>query len=234
MSPDGSGPPRIHVSPDVGLVRELLAPATSEPSFTEARLRERLERLVEAVRRGVAAEHRGVEVLVRNHLPTRARDGDLFERGLDEAELRRVVAADHGFGAWDDVPGSAEDDRDFEAAVGRVVCGDLDGLARALAREPSLVRRRSAHGHRATLLHYVSANGVEIRRQTVPANAPRIARTLLAAGADPLAGAFLSGGSLTVRELVRTSEHPWRAGVGEPLVELLRAVEDGRGLPPPA
>jgi hypothetical protein len=232
VSADGPGAGRVHVSPDVGLVRELLRPATSDPDFADARLRERLEALVEAVRRGVESGHRGVEVLVRNHLPARARDEELFQRGLDEDELRGVVAADHGFAAWDDIPQGPDDDRDFEAAVDRVVGGDLDGLARALARNPSLVRGRSAHGHRATLLHYLSANGVEIRRQTVPANAPRMARTLLAAGADPLAGALLYGGALTVRELVRTSEHPWRAGVGEPLVELLRSVEDGRGPPP--
>ena len=78
-----------------------------------------------------------------------------------------------------------------------VVGGDLALLARLLAEHPGLTRDRSPYGHGSTLLHYVSANGVEIRRQRTPANIVRIARRLLDAGSDvdALSGAYGGGPS---------------------------------------
>src|SRR2546426_1001361 len=74
--------------------------------------------------------------------------------------------------------------RAFESAVDAIVGGDLAGLAALLKSEPALVRERSTREHRSTLLHYVSANGVEDYRQKTPANIVQIAKLLLDAGAD--------------------------------------------------
>lgn len=72
----------------------------------------------------------------------------------------------------------------FEAAVDAIVGGDEAAVKALMAQYPDLVRSRSSR-HGATLLHYVSANGVEDARQKTPANAVAIARILLEAGADP-------------------------------------------------
>ena len=71
----------------------------------------------------------------------------------------------------------------FEAAADAVVTGDLDGLTRLLAEDPTLARARSPRPHRATLLHYVAANGFEDFRQRTPADAPEVARLLFRHGA---------------------------------------------------
>ncbi len=62
----------------------------------------------------------------------------------------------------------------FEAAADAIVKGDIATLERLLRKEPELIRTRSTREHRATLLHYVSANGVEGYRQETPKNAVRL------------------------------------------------------------
>ena len=111
----------------------------------------------------------------------------------------------------------------FEAAADAVVEGELQLLERLLARHPELIRARSARVHRATLLHYVAANGVEDFRQRTPANAIAIARLLLESGAevDALAETYGGGPLQTTMNLLVSSVHPARAGVQSALVELL-------------
>jgi len=91
----------------------------------------------------------------------------------------------------------------FERAAAAVVDGDLVTLAALLAADPGLATARSQlvtdrHPpvHRATLLHYVAANGVEDARQRSPRNAAEVARLLLDAGAA------LGGHDAVVRLLV--------------------------------
>jgi hypothetical protein len=48
----------------------------------------------------------------------------------------------------------------FELAVDAVVLGQIEELDRLLADAPDLIRRRSAYGHRATLLHYAAIERV--------------------------------------------------------------------------
>jgi ankyrin repeat protein len=89
-----------------------------------------------------------------------------------------------------------------------------------LRAHPDLARARSSRRHQATLLHYVSANGIEGYRQKTPANIVPIAERLLNAGADVNAIADLYGGSTTLA-LVATSLHPERAGVQLALLQSL-------------
>jgi ankyrin repeat protein len=109
----------------------------------------------------------------------------------------------------------------FEKAADAIVNGDLATLKRLLRQDPKLVRSRSTREHHATLLHYVSANGVEGYRQKTPKNAVQIAKVLLAAGAEVQAEADVYGGGATTLGLVATSVHPERAGVQKALLELL-------------
>jgi ankyrin repeat protein len=128
---------------------------------------------------------------------------------------------------------------EFESAVEAVIDGDLAVLDDALLRNPALVSARSSRVcafdppvHRATLLHYVAANGVEAYRQKTPANAVEVARALLQAGAEPDAPADMYGVECTAMSMLVSSSHPAQAGLQVPLVELLLdfgADIEGRG-----
>ncbi|HEY0779153.1 MAG TPA: ankyrin repeat domain-containing protein, partial [Gemmatirosa sp.] len=111
----------------------------------------------------------------------------------------------------------------FETAADAVVAGDVAALARLLGEDPALVHARSTRAHRATLLHYVAANGVEDARQRTPPNAAEVARALLAAGAEPdaLAETYGGGTGQTPLTLLVSSVHPARAGLQVALAELL-------------
>jgi ankyrin repeat protein len=103
------------------------------------------------------------------------------------------------------------------------VGGDLDVLRRLIAENPDLIRAHSERVHRATLLHYVAANGVEDFRQLTPPNAVAIARFLLESGAeaDALAATYGNDRYQTTMNLLVSSTHPADAGVQAELVETL-------------
>lgn len=108
-------------------------------------------------------------------------------------------------------------------AADAVITGDTATLERLLRDNPELIRARSTREHGATLLHYVSVNGVEDFRQKTPKNAVQILKILLRAGADVEAIATSYGGSKTL-DLVATSFHPAQAGVQIVLMETLLAA----------
>jgi len=106
-------------------------------------------------------------------------------------------------------------------------------LQTELAAAPTLIHARSASRHRATLLHYVAANGIEDPLQRPVRCADEIARALLAAGAvvDATCDAY-EGRYPTTLSLVVSSDHPARAGVSAKLVHILceaGAAVDGLG-----
>ncbi|HSM76227.1 MAG TPA: ankyrin repeat domain-containing protein [Bryobacteraceae bacterium] len=147
------------------------------------------------------------------------------EFALADAQL--VIAREHGFENWprfahhlEELGRKTSSISHFESAADAIGSGAAAELGVLLRRNPSLVRARSTRVHRATLLHYVSANGFENYRQKTPANAVVIAKMLLDAGAevDALADAY---GRDTTLGLVATSVHPKRAGVQLALMDLL-------------
>lgn len=109
----------------------------------------------------------------------------------------------------------------FEEAADAIAGGDIVTLKRLLREDPKLVQARSTREHRATLLHYVSANGVESYRQKTPGNIVEITQVLLEAGAEIDAIAEVYGGKCTTLDLAATSIHPVRAGVLEELLQYL-------------
>jgi ankyrin repeat protein len=109
----------------------------------------------------------------------------------------------------------------FESAVEAVIGGDLATLESLLKNNPELVRARSPREHRATLLHYVAANGVEDYRQKSPKNAVAIAEMLLRAGAEVDALADMYGRQCTTLSLLVSSTPPAEAGVQVALAEAL-------------
>jgi ankyrin repeat protein len=153
------------------------------------------------------------------------------------ADAQFFVARGHGFESWERFAGHLEglaDDTSqvsrFEDAVDAIVAGDIQRLQSLLSDNPELVRERSTREHRSTLLHYVSANGVEDFRQKTPKNIVEITSLLLKAGADVNAESDAYGGRSTTLGLTATSCHPEEAGVQLPLMDLLidhGAIIDG-------
>src|SRR5262245_27727805 len=135
---------------------------------------------------------------------------DTLTRGVTErlsrgrfalADAQFLLARAHGFDDWaafaqhvERMSSSDTGPDPYEAAADAVVSGDLGGLVSLLGADAGLIRARSAREHRATLLHYVAANGVEDFRQKTPPNAVAVATTLLEAGAEVDALANTYGG----------------------------------------
>jgi hypothetical protein len=144
------------------------------------------------------------------------------------ADAQFVLARSHGFESWPKfvrhleslAAGNSSASR-FEAAADAIVGGDAATLKRLLDEEPELIRARSTREHGATLLHYVSANGVEGYRQKTSPNIVEIAEIMLRAGAEVDATADVYGGGCTTLGLAATSVHPERAGVQEALLQKL-------------
>lgn len=146
------------------------------------------------------------------------------------ADAQFFIARGHGFASWpkfaEDLEGLARADSPvsrFEAAADAIISGDSATLDKLLGEDSSLARGRSTREHRSTLLHYVSANGVEDFRQKTPKNIVEITKLLLNAGADVNAESDAYGGRSTTLGLAATSCHPEEAGVQLPLMDLLIA-----------
>ena len=173
--------------------------------------------------RRAAREAERVEQRWRALMKSNERGADCL---LEDAQL--FVAREHGFASWaifvqhiEALVDGSSPVAAFEAAADAIVTGDAGIVQNLLHSRPELVRARSTREHRSTLLHYVSANGVEDFRQRTPANILEIAQMLLRAGADVNAESDAYGGGCTTLGLVATSVHPERAGVQMPLLELL-------------
>ena len=150
---------------------------------------------------------------------------------LTLAHAQFMIALLHGFSSWaalarhiDSLRRADSDIARFETAVDAIVRGDIDTLRRLLREYSGLVRERSSRAHDCTLLHYVSANGVEGYRQKTPPNIVAITRLLLDAGSDVNATAQCYGDDDTALGLTATSMHPHLAGVMIPLLETLVAA----------
>lgn len=153
----------------------------------------------------------------------------LKQRDCALTQAQFVIARAHGFESWTKPAhhlgalGSPSAVSTFEQAADAIIGGNVATLARLLREHPGLVHTRSTREHRATLLHYVAANGVENYRQITPPNIVDIATMLLDAGAEVDAEADVYGGGATTLLLTATSAHPRRAGVQIELMDLLLA-----------
>jgi hypothetical protein len=152
----------------------------------------------------------------------------LADNGCNRGTAQLILARSHGFESWAKlsshlrgINSKHSPTQMFESAVEAIIRGNLTGLKRLLRQNPRLVQLRSNREHQATLLHYVSANGVEGYRQQTPKNIVKITEELLSAGAEVNAEADVYGGGATTLGLVATSIHPYLAGVQNPLMQVL-------------
>ncbi len=179
----------------------------------------------------------------QRELDRRAHQVAMFARermgkgGGKVTQAQFVIARAHGFESWprlkhhlEELARSSSGISTFEQAADAIVNGDLPTLERLLRADPALIHARSDREHRATLLHYVSANGVENYRQKTPKNILEVTRLLLEAGAAVDAEADVYGGGATAFALTVTSAHPRLAGVQNDLADLL--LERGARMDP--
>src|SRR5947209_8605395 len=106
--------------------------------------------------------------------------------GSKLSDAQFVIARSHGFPAWSafvrhirNMADKGSSEAQFEAAADAIITGKIAALRRLLRAHPKLAQGRSTREHRATLLHYVSANGVEGYRQKTPKNIVEITDLLL-------------------------------------------------------
>jgi ankyrin repeat protein len=204
--------------------------------------RQQAGQLLEAQRSG---DSPAIRMIHENHprfldakilwLPKNLSDSEIRSAPLDLADAQLAIARWYSFRDWPALAEYVEAvTRDgspvcqFESAVEAVISGDLATLQSLLRENPELVRARSRRitrfdpaVHRATLLHYLAANGVEGYRQKTPGNAVAIAKTVLQAGAEVDALADMYGGHYTTMSMLVSSCHPAKAGVQVALVEIL-------------
>jgi len=169
-------------------------------------------------------------------LPKRMSDREARAVSIDSGDPELAIARWYDFADWarlaewvEAVTAGDSPVHRYETAVEAVIWGDAAALGKALQDHPELVRARSTRvthhdppQHRATLLHYVAANGVEGYRQRSPENAVEIARLLLEAGAEPDAPAGMYGSQdATTMSMLVSSCHPAKAGVQVALVDTL-------------
>lgn len=203
---------QLYVAPGIVPVREAWVASGAQ---TLADVRAQLDAYAERLSSGDTTARLAAATLVKGW----AQDEQLLAEPIALHSARQIVACDHSFDTWSTVEGAV--DSQFETAVDAVTLGDTETLTRLLERAGTLATARSVYGHRATLLHYVAANGVEIRRQVVPSNAPDIARVLLDHGADPHATMPIYGGHYDTLSLMRSSAHPRAAGIAPELDSIL-------------
>ncbi len=182
---------------------------------------------------GILHRVRQLEQIARKHL------SESRGRGCALTGAQFVLARAHGFQSWPRFARHLEELAHhnsgvarYEAAADAIVSGDIARVKQLLREDPALVRARSTREHRATLLHYVSANGVEGYRQRTPKNIVEIAKVLLDAGAEVDATCDVYGGGATTLGLVATSAHPNKARVQLELLQLL--LDRGASIESPA
>jgi hypothetical protein len=178
--------------------------------------------------------------------PRDVSDAEVAATALDMADAELAVARGYSFLDWAALENHVTESLDpasavhrFEHAAEAVITGDIAKLDALLGADPDLVRARSTRVtcfdppvHRATLVHYLGANGVEGYRQRSPRNAVEVARRLLEAGAEVDALASMYGGECTTLSMLVSSTPPAEAGVQTSLVHTLLdfgAAVDGAG-----
>jgi hypothetical protein len=203
------------------LAKDLVKACASDPSAIGAWA----DRWMQSLLDGSDRKHVGRAATAVAEFATKTLQGQARACVLADAQF--VLARSHGFTNWAtfaahlDALGQNSEAAAFEAAADAIVRGHEATLEQLLRKHPDLIRARSAREHHATLLHYVSANGVENYRQQSPPNAARITALLLAAGADVEAEADVYGGGSTTLGLVATSTPPRKAGVQIPVIDVL-------------
>jgi len=216
----------VWISEPVRRVQDLYGDLVGRSALGRTRF-EQVQVLADRLADGHREHHPGAHVELANWNPALVglRPEQLWERQLDRSDAVLAVARARGYGGIDDVVLDAiVPSIPYETTVDTMLAGDLDGLRALLDEDPGLTTQTSHWPHRATLLHYATANGVEIHRQVVPLNLPAIVALLVERAADVNAGAHAYGSEVAPLGLLLSSGHPRDAGVTAEVAAILRAA----------
>lgn len=220
---------RVYIAPEVADV-EALHPYLVDQTFRAQPIREQIAHQANTV----LEAHRAGDERVRMHLMSWLPEAsgksldEVMNLPLDSEDTRLALAREYGFSTWNDVDarGNETPCAEFERALDHLLAGDVQTIEQLLRDAPKRATQRSVFAHRATLLHYLGANGVESHRQKTPRNAATLAELLIRHGADPTATANMYGGGQTPYMLASTSAHPMQAGVARELNHVLDVARD--------
>jgi hypothetical protein len=216
----------VWVCEPVRHVQQLYGDLVGRSALARTRF-EQVHVLADRLADGHSRQHPGAYVELANWSPALVglRPEQLWERPLDRSDALVAIARARGYDSIDQVvPDDVVPSVAFETAVDTMLAGNLDSLRAQLDDNPSLISQGSHWPHRARLLHYATANGVEIHRQVVPRNLPAIVAMLVDRGADVNASAHAYGHKVTTLGLLLSSGHPHDAGVTPAVAAVLRAA----------
>lgn len=215
----------VYVSSEVEQIRAL-HPYLNEPEFRSRPIREQIAIQSQTLHAAFRAGDRRVAIHILSWWPkAQGKSTDeILQSDFTRSDAMWTMCREYGFKDADtlDSLGDVISEPSFEEAVDHVMSGEIDEVASRIDHQPDLTTARSRFGHRATLLHYLGANGVETHRQVTPLNAAEIAKLLILKGASKTATADMYGGGQTPYMLATTSAHPRMAGIAEDLELVLR------------
>jgi hypothetical protein len=185
-----------------------------------------LTELAEMLYSGIHSNHEYLYTEINNYHPKYlgVSISQLKEINLNLSDCQITIAREFGFKSWTEVInlGSITFNLEFEKAITYITNGDILKLSKLLDSSPNLLTESSKFGHEASLLHYVASNGIELWRQQVPSNLHEIICVLLEKGADKTATMKVYGGDFDTHTLFTSSAHPYAAGIGKEIEDLLR------------
>lgn len=148
---------------------------------------------------------------------------EIFNLALSQDDIQEAVALQFGYKDWNEVIYQDQSlSLSFERAIDMILNGNIEDLNSLIDADPDVLNRHSSFGHRASLLHYLAANGVETHRQITPYNGTAIMQLLLDRGADPHKRHNIYQGNASLQDLISSSAHPYEAGIANSLLELLQ------------
>ncbi|MFY0687113.1 MAG: hypothetical protein JXQ90_08115 [Cyclobacteriaceae bacterium] len=211
----------IYICEEVENIRRLFNPVL-ESYPQPQKITQYLQELIELMSLGYMKGDHSLAVLMSNHHPDLIGESSykIMSEKFIQQDYQSVILFDHGFSTWAEAEDAGNLNIPFETAVTSLVNGDQQKLAALLDEHPEIIHQQSSFGHKAGLIHYIAANGVEIWRQSVPMNATYLVELLLEKGADPHQQNNIYGGSSMV-SLIESSDHPNMAGVADDLISLI-------------
>ena len=205
-------------------IRDYYGEAIRHTSFSE--IQEHLTVLADMLYDGIKSGNEYLFAEISNYHPLQLGEpiAEIKEANLDLIDCQWTIACEYGYKSWEDVLDLKKTtyNRPFENAIDHLLDGNLNELKSIIEANPNILTTSSQHGHKATLLHYTASNGVELWRQQVPLNLPEITAYLLHMGISkwPLMNAY--GSQYDILTLLKSSIHPYKAGIGEALEALLQ------------
>lgn len=188
------------------------------------RIKQHLYALAERMWEGIQVKHPWILQEFSNYHPEYLEKSsrELGHLKLNFEDCLECVASQYGYSNWSIVDQlETEYDEDFQDLVNFIIHGQIDKLKSSLSNNPRLLSQESGYGHRANLIHYLAANGVEMWRQQVPLNSFEILVLLNDLGVDLKATMKVYDGNHSFEELLLSSDHAVQAGVVDTMSKLL-------------